>query len=70
MKKSLNYLAFAGLLSASLFAIGCGETSSVTSETTAKGPNGSTTVTTEEKVKTTGDAPPVVAPAEKPAPTP
>jgi len=70
MKKSLTYLASAGLLSVSLFAVGCGETEGVKTETEIKGPEGTTTVTEEKKVETTGEAPPAVAPAETPAEKP
>lgn len=67
MKKLLTYLASAGVLSVSLIAIGCGETDSVTTTTEVQTPKGTTTVTDEKKVETTGDAPAVVAPAETPA---
>ncbi|WP_165065284.1 hypothetical protein [Paludisphaera rhizosphaerae] len=67
MKKSLTYLASAGLLTASLFAVGCGETSSVTQHEEIKGPGGTTEIEHKDTVKTTGENPPVVAPAEKPA---
>ena len=67
MKRSLTYLASAGLLTASLFAVGCGETSSVTQKEEVKGPGGTVEVEHKDSVKTTGDNPPPVAPAEKPA---
>ena len=68
MKSKINGLAIAGLLSASLFAVGCGETEGVKETTTATAPDGSTTKVTEEtKVEKSGDNAPAVAPAEKPA---
>lgn len=66
MKKKLSYLASAGLLTASLFAVGCGETSSVTKTETVKTPEGTAEVEHKTTVKETGENPPVVAPAEKP----
>ncbi|AMV39662.1 hypothetical protein [Planctomyces sp. SH-PL62] len=67
MKKLLTSLASVGVLSVSLIAIGCGETDSVTKTTEVETPKGTATVTEEKKVETTGEAPPVVAPAETPA---
>lgn len=46
----------------SLFAVGCGETTSTTEETTVSTPGGTTTVTTEKEIETTGDNPPAVQP--------
>lgn len=67
MKKTITYLASAGLLSVSMGLLGCGETEGVKTETTAKGPEGTTTVTKEVEVNKTGENPPPVVPAEKPA---
>jgi len=39
---------------------GCSDESSVKSETQAKGPGGTTTVTEKSSVKTSGDSPPPV----------
>lgn len=66
MKKLLTYLASVGVLSVSLIAIGCGETDSVKTTTEVATPSGTTTVTDEKKVESSGEAPPVVAPAETP----
>ncbi len=47
----------------SLFAVvGCGEKTSTTEETTVSTPGGTTTVTTEKEIETTGDNPPAVQP--------
>lgn len=68
MKKTITYLASAGMLSLSMIAAGCGETEGVKQEIQATAPDGSTTnVTKEVKVETSGDNPPAVAPVEKPA---
>ena len=42
----------------SLGLVGCGETSSTKTETTTKGPGGTTTKTDETKVKQSGQNPP------------
>lgn len=67
MKTTLTRLAAAGLMTASMFAAGCGETESTTRTTEVQGPGGTTTVESTDKVKQTGENPPPVAPAEKPA---
>ncbi|OJW22615.1 MAG: hypothetical protein BGO49_01125 [Planctomycetales bacterium 71-10] len=70
MKKTITYLASAGLLSVSMGLIGCGETEGVKQEVKATGPEGTTTVTKEVEVHKTGDNPPAVAPAEEKPATP
>ena len=67
MKKTFSYLASAGVLSASLFAVGCGETSTVKETAEVKTPEGTTQVEKSTEVKQTGENPPPVVPAEKPA---
>jgi hypothetical protein len=46
----------------SLATAGCGEKTSTTKETTVSTPGGTTTVTTEREVETTGENPPAAQP--------
>jgi len=58
MKKLITALAGTGLLTLTLGLVGCGDTSSVTSEKKVSGPGGTTTVTDKQEVKQTGNNPP------------
>lgn len=60
MKRMIAALVVAGVASAGL--VGCNETASAKKETTITTPGGSTTITTEQKIKTTGDNPPAANP--------
>lgn len=70
MKKLMSCLASAALLSVTICLAGCGETEGVKSEVSATGPGGTTTVTKETEVKTTGDNPPATTPADTTPATP
>ena len=56
MKRTLATLVL-GLATAGF--VGCGQEASTTTETTTETPSGSTTVTSEKSVETSGEAPPV-----------
>lgn len=63
MKKSIAFLASAGLLSFSMCLVGCGDSAGVRQEVEATGPGGTTRVERETTVETTGDNPPAATPA-------
>jgi len=58
MKKLITALAGTGLLTLTLGLVGCGDTSSVTSEKKVSGPGGTTTTTEKKEIKQTGKNPP------------
>jgi hypothetical protein len=67
MKKLITALTGTGLIALTLAFTGCGETSSVKSESEVKGPGGTTRITDKTTIKQTGDNPP---PAGTTTPTP
>jgi hypothetical protein len=68
MQKLIN-VALAGVMLAgfTIGLAGCGEETGVKSETTVKGPGGTTTVTDKQTVKQSGENPPAV-PGDRKAP--
>ncbi len=60
MKRLVTSILICGIVSVGL--IGCGEKSTIKRETKISTPGGTTTVTTEQEVKKTGDNPPSVNP--------
>ena len=58
MKKIIIALAGTGLLTLTLGLVGCGETSTVTTEKKVTGPGGTTTTTEKKEIKQTGKNPP------------
>lgn len=60
MNRLVTSILICGIVSVCL--IGCGEKSTIKRETKISTPGGTTTVTTEQEVKKTGDNPPAVNP--------
>ena len=60
MKHAIAAMLLTGAISTGL--VGCTDTATAKKETTITTPGGSTTITTEQKVKTTGDHPPAANP--------
>jgi hypothetical protein len=58
MKRILASILGLGILS--LGIVGCADTATTKTETKVSTPGGTTTVTTEKEIKTTGENPPVV----------